>query len=131
MLFRINKPWNAGTTESYGVADDAADDVTWGHQYYNEIPWTTDGLGTSDRQAVADDTQYFSADGAWETFDVTDSVKYMYTNSQDYGWILVSQSEGSNIYWRINSSNSTATSYRPYLSITYDDNSAPTYIFCD
>ncbi|PIU10765.1 hypothetical protein COT27_01410 [Candidatus Kuenenbacteria bacterium CG08_land_8_20_14_0_20_37_23] len=123
--FRINKNWNGGTTD-YAVANDSADEVTWTYQYYDETSWTTAGLGSSDRSATYDDRAYFDADLTWESFDVTDSVKYMFTNNQDYGWILVSESETSNIYWRVYAANSTTAKNRPYLSITYNDNSAPT-----
>ncbi|PIZ94202.1 hypothetical protein COX84_05355, partial [Candidatus Micrarchaeota archaeon CG_4_10_14_0_2_um_filter_49_7] len=117
--FRVLKPWNGGGT-FYGTASDADNEATWTYQYYDETQWTGAGCDNSaDRSTSSDGTQTFSANNTWYTWDVTNSVKTMFSNSQYYGWILKCQSEATTKYWRIYSANNATSANRPYLEITY------------
>ncbi len=94
--FRVKKAWNEGV-HLYGEQTASTDEVTWTYQLFNSAAWTGAGCDNStDRQTTPDDTVTVSANGTWYNWNVTDSVKYMFDNpSQNHGWILKSQSEGT------------------------------------
>jgi hypothetical protein len=120
-VFRVKKQWNGGNTD-YAVPPEGDDAVTWTYQYSTQTSWTGAGCDNSaDRETTAEDTQTISNQGVWYSWDVTDSAKYMFDNSQYYGWILISQEEddGTQNKIRFDSSERTTTSERPYLEITY------------
>jgi len=122
--FRINKEWTAGPASS--TANDDDDEVSWTYQKYDETAWTAAGCDDStDRQTTADDSQIFALDNTWYTYTVTNSVKNMFTNSTDYGWILKSTEESILKYWRIHSSENGTAANRPYLSITFNASNPP------
>jgi len=128
--YRVKKNWNGGNTD-YAVANDSADESTWNYQYYNETLWATAGCdGSADRETFANDSTTVSSNETWYTWDVTLTVKNMYTDGNDFGWVLVDQDEGDTTQrkWRFYSSDHATTTSRPYLEIEYNSssNSAPT-----
>ncbi|MHC4500245.1 MAG: hypothetical protein ACYS21_14160, partial [Planctomycetota bacterium] len=118
--FRVKKDWFEGTQDR-AVPPPANNESTYSHQYYNSTWWTSAGADDcEDRETIADDTQTISSNNTWYSWDVTDSVKYMFDTNQYDGWMLKAQSEGTAKYWRFFSSEHATASYRPYLEITYD-----------
>jgi hypothetical protein len=89
-IFRVKKHWNGGNTD-YAVPPEGDDAVTWTYQYSTQTAWTGAGCDNSaDRETTAEDTQTISNQGVWYSWDVTDSAKTMFDNTQYYGWILIS-----------------------------------------
>jgi hypothetical protein len=90
--FRILKSWSEGD-QCHVNTDLEAGEATWRYQSYSTdwSTWGADSSGT-DRASSADDTTTISATG-WTSWDVTQSVKDMYDDGSDDGWVLKSQSE--------------------------------------
>ncbi|MFQ5640305.1 MAG: choice-of-anchor D domain-containing protein, partial [bacterium] len=112
---KLYRDWEEGNTD-YSQAK--IDEVTWNAAKHNNVNWTEAGAGdvTEDRDAIADDTKLVNSTGP-VTWDVKSSVIFMFENNSNSGWLLQSQDENKDKYYRLYSSEHRKTSRRPKLTV--------------
>jgi hypothetical protein len=130
--YRLLKDWYEGD-ECHPATDADDGETTWQWQS-KPTEWSTagaDGAG-SDRESSSGGTFSVNSTG-WKSWDLTQSVKDMFTSGNYYGWVLKSQAESGDNYFAFNSSEEPNPNEdrRPYLEITYDPGVSPSLTLAD
>ncbi|KAA3661334.1 MAG: T9SS C-terminal target domain-containing protein, partial [Calditrichaeota bacterium] len=114
-LYKIIQDWGEGKKNNeyamYG-------DVTWKSAKHGIANWTQAGAKSTiyDHVAIPVATTIIGNDvGHYYHFDVTSSVREMFTDQQNYGWLMVLEKEAGMRYFC--SKEATDPWYRPFLII--------------
>jgi len=98
-LYRIVKDWVEGT----GIANGSpanTNETTWNTRFYPDVPWTTPGAAAGTDYAAAFSATNFIDDLGLYTFDstpglVADVQAWVNSAAINFGWMLISQDEGT------------------------------------
>ena len=116
-FFRLLKDWGEGNKNN---TDASTGEMTWSHAKFNQTAWGTGGANNTttnaDRVSAADLIQAVgNTVGRVYEFDVTGTVKSMFTSNQNYGWIMALEPEAK--LHSFNSKEVTTANMRPQLVI--------------
>jgi hypothetical protein len=125
-VIRMNRDWTEGVSD-YAVA--RVGEATYRSAKHGVEGWVRKGAGDvpRDRHVDPDDTQIIETVGkvAW---DVTSSVRQMFETGTNFGWLVQSQDESKNRYFRLYSSEYPDPELRPRLIIAMNGDTAPATI---
>lgn len=119
-LHRVLASWGEGTGSDHGGSVAGANQVTWNNRFGSSgSPWTTPG---GDFSATASATRAIAGFGAYSfssTANLVADVQAWYdTPANNFGWLLLSQSEATGTTIRRFGSRDDAAN-RPVLTIQY------------
>lgn len=117
-VFDLLKEWNEGNTD---YASAAKGEVTWNAAMRGKEKWSIPGAADAgiDRAADAVATQIIDATGRVR-FDVLSSVRNIFNNGNNYGWLFEDRNESKDKYYRIYSSEHRKSARRPKLIVVAD-----------
>lgn len=113
-LFRLLRDWGEGSHDNEN-AD--IGEVTWRHAKHEVAGWQSYGAeGLADR-ALPPDAEVLlgNTPGVWYQFDVTHSVRQMFDENRNFGWLLELE-EGAGMRY-FNSKECVAPELRPVLAL--------------
>jgi hypothetical protein len=118
-LYKVNAEWHEAIEARVALTGDP----TWLASRHYLSNWEVAGCNgiRADREGTATDTVNISGDSVWYKFDITQDVKSLIDNYDNYGWILVADNEesgsnGMNFF----GSKLFDDGQRPYIEIEFD-----------
>jgi hypothetical protein len=129
-LYRILKDWVEGT----GIANGSpanTNETTWNSRSYPNVPWTTPGAAAGTDYFAAFSATNFIDDLGLYTFDstpglVADVQSWVNSSADNFGWMLISQDEGTaKTARRFSSREYSDSNSWPALTINYTTPAAP------